>query len=423
MSIPLDRLYHYIDSVAQKIYNDDIVIYRFFPHGSKKIDNLVPLREYSNIISITKPQIYCNDQEPLNYTYYQQNRKSTVLKDLNKKYGITSLDRNFTKATIFDKVILLHSELRSADVTNYSNSGFLPTYYWSHGVIALDWFRYAQHEVFSKKVTKQFLIYNRAWAGTREYRLKFIDLLITYNLQQYCQVSFNPVDPESNLSYTQHEYARPEWKPQHLLENYVDSKQVDSSASADYDADDYNSTDIEIVLETLFDDTRLHLTEKILRPIACGQPFLLAATHGSLEYLRGYGFKTFSSVIDESYDTIEDPVCRLEAIVNTMKTISEWSDTERRENMTLLNEIADYNQTHFFSGEFFNIVVTELKTNLSVSINTIQDTDPCSRYIEYRKEASQYPEIKTAILSMFDKQTILTILKEARKRYQRRKSR
>jgi hypothetical protein len=48
------------------------------------------------------------------------------------------------------------------------------------------------------------------------------------------------------------------------------------------------------------------LTEKALRPIACGQPFILAATPGSLQYLRSYGFKTFSGYIDETYDTIQE---------------------------------------------------------------------------------------------------------------------
>ena len=35
MSIPLDNLYDWIDGVA-----DDILIYRFYPHGSKKIEDL-----------------------------------------------------------------------------------------------------------------------------------------------------------------------------------------------------------------------------------------------------------------------------------------------------------------------------------------------------------------------------------------------
>jgi hypothetical protein len=33
---------------------------------------------------------------------------------------------------------------------------------------------------------------------------------------------------------------------------------------------------------------------------------MLLAAPGNLAYLKSYGFKTFDSVIDESYDTIQD---------------------------------------------------------------------------------------------------------------------
>ena len=68
--------------------------------------------------------------------------------------------------------------------------------------------------------------------------------------------------------------------PEIRLENYYHPTGASSLASADFDIEDYNNTDIEVVLETLFDDTRWHLTEKALRPIACGQPFMFAATQG-----------------------------------------------------------------------------------------------------------------------------------------------
>ena len=45
MNIPLDRLYHYIRDVAQEIYSDRIVIYRFFPFDSKNINDLTHLNE------------------------------------------------------------------------------------------------------------------------------------------------------------------------------------------------------------------------------------------------------------------------------------------------------------------------------------------------------------------------------------------
>jgi hypothetical protein len=150
-----------------------------------------------------------------------------------------------------------------------------------------------------------------------------------------------------------------------VLENHFPVSSAHSHYSADFDINDYNATDIEVVLETLFDDDRLHLTEKSLRPITVGQPFILAGTAGSLEYLRSYGFKTFSSVWDESYDLVEDPAERLIQIAELMKYISTWLPHQRERNMSQAQAIADYNRQHFFSQEFFNRVTDELKTNLT----------------------------------------------------------
>ena len=76
MSIPLDRLYHYIENVAQEIYNDRIIIYRFYPHGSKNIDDLNNLYDLDTWCDKTiYPGLWCNDQEPLDHKFYSKNIK------------------------------------------------------------------------------------------------------------------------------------------------------------------------------------------------------------------------------------------------------------------------------------------------------------------------------------------------------------
>jgi peptide deformylase len=142
-----------------------------------------------------------------------------------------------------------------------------------------------------------------------------------------------------------------------VIEDYFPINGTPSHYSANFDSNDYNTTDIEVILETLFDEDRIHLTEKSLRPIALAQPFILAATAGSLEYLRSYGFKTFSNVWDESYDTIKDPEHRLVTIAGIMKQIDEWDLATRRKKLAEAQDIADYNRQHFFSQAFFNQVV------------------------------------------------------------------
>jgi len=66
---------------------------------------------------------------------------------------------------------------------------------------------------------------------------------------------------------------------------------------------------IHIVLETHFDADQSQgtfITEKTFKPIKHGQPFVIAGPAGSVQELRRLGYYTFDSVIDHSYDTVQD---------------------------------------------------------------------------------------------------------------------
>jgi hypothetical protein len=295
--------------------------------------------------------------------------------------------------TIFNKGLLLHSEKRSLDLEKYIADGeLIPVYYWSHAVIARDWFRYAKFDNFKKNVSKIFLIYNRSWTGTREYRLRFADLLIEYELVDKCLTFCNAID--NGQHYRDHTFVNSTWQPQNRLEHYVQPTAADSSASGDFCSDDYRITEVEVVLETIFDDDRLHLTEKSLRPIACGQPFILASTHGSLKYLRDYGFKTFDTVWDESYDDIRDPFERMQAIVAVMREISTWNDQKRRKNFERLNEISRFNQNYFFSDEFQHVIISELKENLAQAFTQLKMNAQFTGWLDWHKKNINKPEIQ-----------------------------
>jgi len=416
MTIPLDKLYHYIDQIAEKKHGDRVLIYRFWPHGSKNLQDLLPLKEIGNWFQHqTCPEIICHDQEPLDYDGYDRaimRNPSDEWRMLTQKIlgDQTHQVRNINKHLgIFNKSILLHSERRSRNLEKYINTPThwhghrLSVYYWSHAVIARDWFRYAQHEQFEKNIRKCFLIYNRAWAGSREYRLKFTDLIIQHDMVDQCQTFFNPTD--STEHYSNHEFKNATWRPDHVLENYFDPTLATADASADFTTTDYNSTDIEVVLETLFDDDRLHLTEKSLRPIACAQPFILASTHGSLQYLRDYGFRTFDAVWDETYDTISDPYDRMLAIIRLMRTICDWTPEERLKKRQLMQDIANYNQNHFFSTEFFHIVTDELCRNLSWAFDQIRSDPGFDSWTTRWQNNLQHKEIKDFLETNTDRWT------------------
>jgi hypothetical protein len=399
MSIPLDRLYHFIDNIAKEIA-DNILIYRFYPHGSKKLENL---EEIHNGVTFEKRAksilLICHDQEPLNYNLYQHLPPKNDFQKLLKSLSLYDENTNFNcKQSMYNRV-LLHSEQRSVNLITYQNDHFITVYYWCHALLALDWYRFANYICQKKNVTKKFLIYNRAWSGTREYRLKFAELLIRLELDNDCKMSINPVEPELGIHYGAYKFANPLWQPTQVLENYFPISTAHSHYSADFDIEDYNATDIEIVLETLFDDSRLHLTEKSLRPIAVGQPFILAGTHGSLEYLRSYGFITFNEIWDESYDLIKDPEERLTRIADLMRQIANWAPEVKEKKLAEAQAIAEYNRQRFFSQDFFNQVINELKTNLLSAAHQTHKINSAKLFIDRWEHYLTFQEIRNFLES------------------------
>jgi hypothetical protein len=386
MSVPLDRLYNFLDDVCN---HHDVVIYGFFPHGSKKISDLVMLKNYEKtVLEKQKKFVMFHDQEPLNFELYNNIKIVDELLDHSLRYAelkeilTDELYEKFKRVTgrLIGKlnlklvlnsrfyevpVILVHSEQRSSNLQRYQSCDFIPVYWWSHALLARDWFRYAEVDPSfnHRQVKKDFLIYNRAWSGTREYRLKFAEMLIENNLDKTCLMGFNSDD---HGNYKNYQFANQAFQiNRHDLENYFHLNTFPSTASADYVGLDYQSTEIEVVLETLFDDDRLQLTEKILRPIACGQPFMLVGTHGSLGYLRDYGFETFGDLIDEHYDTVVDPAKRLEAVINEMKRVANLSAQEKSKLYADMRIIAQRNKELFFSQQWQQQVIDEYKRNFS----------------------------------------------------------
>lgn len=394
MSIPLDNLYYYIERLCQQIHQGRVVIYRFYPHGAKDFNDLTSLHEHDWHEEVTSPHVICNDQEPLDFDLYQTTGLThDPLRNLCEKYHCYQ-HPNLRRTCIFDRSILLHSEQRSLEVEKYQNHRFIPVYYWSHALISQDWFRFAEHITQKKTVQKTFLIYNRAWSGTREYRIKFSELLCANRLLDHCQTTFNPVDPESQIHYQDYDFKNTAWKPHTDFAQDFEICTAPSSSSACLEIANYETTEIEVVLETLFDDARLHLTEKTLRPIAAAQPFVVLGPYRTLDYLKSHGFKTFDSVWDESYDAVTDPRQRMDAVVELMKQIVSWDAPTRRSKLKQAQAIAQHNKRLFFSKKFFHTIQAELTDNLDRALTQLIHENTSSLFLQDRKSMCQHEEIK-----------------------------
>ena len=383
MSIPLDRLYDHLYHKS----NHDILIYGWRPYGSKKLADVTPLRPnrllYKDAGFLSKPVVLFHDQEPLWYNLYTQHdffvevEKRSPHWSIEKMKFASSLHLRSLTSPVFglnDQLLIVHSEKNSQQLEQYQQNNYIGVYFWSHALIAADWFRYAEHDPLLEpdldNLQNTFLIYNRAWTGTREYRLTFANEICRNNLQSQCLTSFSTHD--TGVYYKDHVFVNKELLVQFdRVEDLLPPNTHDSNSSADYNNLDYKKSGLEIVLETLFDDTRWHLTEKTLRPIACGRPFILMATPGSLEYLRSYGFETFSDCIDETYDTIQNSSDRLRAVIAEMTRIAAMSDPAKKLLWKKLYKISRKNQQLFFSSTWQNKVENEFFENLNLALSQL----------------------------------------------------
>ena len=258
MSIPLDRLYSFLHDISD---HDDI-IYRFFPHGSKNLRNIIfdrndfndqetiPNTQVSTSMHLaTMPLMIAHDQEPLKYDLYsKQDLKEFAEYRMSKSVDVFSHPDYNTKTkleiikhiiqtnlratvdipgNIHDKLLLCHSEKNSTELEKYESNGFVGVYWWSHAIIALDWYRYAEQDQRLKldiqSIQKDFLVYNRAWSGTREYRLKFAELVVQKNLLNQCAMKFSPFDSDLN-------YQDQDRKSTRLNSSHTDISRMPSSA-------------------------------------------------------------------------------------------------------------------------------------------------------------------------------------------------
>ena len=354
MSIPTNNLYNF---VAQALENQYLVKY-FYPWGEKAFQNIIDhstdtIRgdSYQDITDRSNPNVkdlryrkipvlMCHDQEPLDFDLYSDTNMLEQLDSISQKQDIEYFLKKDRKDLNLRWIhaeheaeywTLLHSEVNSAEVDKYNESGiFRCAYWWAHAPIARDWYRFAQYDTRLKRqsqdIVANFLVYARGTTGKRAYRNLFLE-----QLKHIDSIQLGSINQQDVISKT----------------------------SAEYNAQDFAHTNCSVVLETVYD--RIHLTEKILRPLACGHPFIILNGAGALEKIREYGFETFQPYINESYDKEQNPTKRMDMVIHEMNRINKSSAKYQNWIWQGCNEIAEYNKRLFFDDKFIWRVKTELR--------------------------------------------------------------
>ena len=274
-----------------------------------------------------------------------------------------------------------HSELKTQFV---KSNNYHDWYYFFHGFAALDWYRDFQYMNPSSfnQFDKVFICYNHLISRLRSYRLHLVSNLIEQDLVQHGRISLflndnigtwqeAIVDPESPLD------NRAKIKIQQVLKDLTEPLTIDTDTpngnlSADVNFEDLTSALWHIVTETVYFDSKLHLTEKIFKPIVVKRPFILVAAPGNLAYLKSYGFRTFDRWIDESYDLEEDHYIRIEKITEEIAKLCATEPADLIMMYKEMQETLEYNFNHFYTT-FKDRIVDELVDNFENMLNQLNN--------------------------------------------------
>jgi len=105
----------------------------------------------------------------------------------------------------------------------------------------------------------------------------------------------------------------------------------------------YDQYFIEVVAETDLLNANW-VTEKTMRSIVLGKPFLLLGGQGALRRLRDQGFKTFSNWFNEDYDSEPNPVKRRNLILTEINRLGSKTFDDLRTMASEMQSTLKHNQ-------------------------------------------------------------------------------
>ena len=353
------------------------------PYGSTQPENIEKLSiEMGTYSGQRGPLFLFYDQEP-------------ILGNFNYEL-LDHVQNNFMGG---NKFILVTTERDSDAVDQIQQKyGCATVYYFHHVFASHDWFRGVKYDArlvapSKRHILKKYISFNRLTSSKRVYRSLLISELYQRGLLDQGYVSYNDSCPDGgtyqqNLQQAVTDQLIDQGTAALAINNigkinlplridYQDQTFIPNHSFVLSAVEQSQHSFCYLVTETCYWDRKSHLTEKTFKAIVSQMPFVIAGPAHSLKYLRSYGFQTFGQWIDESYDDVEDPVLRMQAIGDTMTKICNYSLHELERMLSDMQAVLEHNYNLFYSQQFVDHCWQELTNNLSQTVAQINSLIYC----------------------------------------------
>ena len=208
-------------------------------------------------------------------------------------------------------------------------------------------------------------LYNCLNAAPRWHRILMFRWLQRQGLLDEGLVSFHGIGSENRKSSEVNIQAPPSAATllfPDLLENlasslpvapirFDDSNVLGNGLASNVLVDAYARSSLSIITESDFFDTRTQrITEKTVKALVMGHPFIIVGPARSLEVVRSFGFRTFSAAIDHSYDLEDDDGRRFAACLRAIENCLGLIRADEQRWNDLCREDAEFNFQHGKGG-------------------------------------------------------------------------
>jgi len=208
-----------------------------------------------------------------------------------------------------------------------------------------------QTEVHTNPRPKYFLMYNRN--GERMHRVWFVNQLYKRRLLEKGFVSFFGNENYKNFNPLVIDSDDP-YKITYF-HNYLSRRK------------EYEESYFTIVSETNAESDFCFITEKTIKPIMNLHPFVILGNPKTLSVLKSFGFKTFDTWWDESYDSEIDFLKRGEKLINLVESLCNKTSDEWKTMLEEMEDILHHNKkllhklatSQYAQKEFFQNILIE----------------------------------------------------------------
>lgn len=124
----------------------------------------------------------------------------------------------------------------------------------------------------------------------------------------------------------------------------ADRTDFETNHALDFNTDLYSEHPVNLITETLCFTVSAFASEKIWKPMAAGQIFLVLSGPYYLRGLRRIGFRTFAPYINEEYDEEPEPIARANLVARELQRLISITDEEFTAVLAQCSAVLAHNQ-------------------------------------------------------------------------------